>query len=152
MSQQKRNNDLIFFASDHNGYELKGKLIAYLTKLKYECIDVGNVKYEKVDDYVDYAVKAGKKVALDNARGIFICGSGVGMCIAANKVKGIRAFNGINVNLVKMAREDSDTNALCLGARITSYTLAKKIVNMWLTTPFKNITRYKRRVDKVNKI
>lgn len=149
---KKIDKNLIYFASDHNGFKIKKELIAYLEGLKYKCVDVGNTELDKIDDYVDYAEVAGRKVVLGSARGIFICGSGVGMCIAANKVRGVRAFNGASIKLARTSRADDNTNVLCLGARNINKTLAKRIIKTWLVTPFSNLKRHKRRVDKLNKL
>lgn len=151
MVKSLKSHNLILLASDHNGFKLKNELKKYLIGKNFECMDMGNVEYDKNDDYVDFAVRAAKKIALAKLKGIFICGSGVGMCIAANKVKGIRAANVTSIIGAKLSRKDSDANVLCLGANMINATLVKKIVYVWLTTPFSNLIRYNRRIEKINK-
>ena len=102
----------IYLASDHCGFKLKNELIIFLTKLKYNCVDVGNTKHDPIDDYADYAILAASKVAKANSIGILICGSGIGMCIAANKVKGARAFNAASITLSRLAKAHNNTNIL----------------------------------------
>lgn len=147
--RKKIEDKLIILASDHNGFKLKNELNEYLTKIGYEVVDMGNVNMEAEDDYPDFAFRAGKKVVVGGARGVFVCGSGVGMSIAANKVKGVRAFNALSIKLAKMAKSDDDTNVICIGTRNVNIGLAKRIVKTWLGMKFNKKSKYKRRVEKI---
>ena len=119
----------IYIGTDHAGFTLKNFLKPYLSKAGYKVIDLGNEKYEPGDDYPDYSLRVAKKVAETGARGILLCGSGVGACIVANKVKGIRAVNAADPSIARQSREHIDTNILCLGQNYVSAGLAKKIVS-----------------------
>lgn len=143
----------IFIGADHAGFNIKEKLIPYLIKLKYSITDLGDLKYNKTDDYPIYAKKVAKAVVkTKNSKGILICGSGQGVCIAANKVHGIRAALAEKVKDAYMARRDDDCNVICLQGRYTKFNLAKRIVHKFLETDFKAIKRYKRRVNEINRI
>ena len=143
----------VFIGADHAGFELKEKLKSYLTKIKYQVTDLGNKKYQKNDDYPIYGNKVAKAVIKNkNSRGILICGSGQGVCIVANKIKGIRAALAENVKDSYMARRDDDCNIICLQGRYTKLDTAKRIVKKFLETDFKAIKRYKRRVNEIKKI
>ena len=149
MDKNVFNKQLIILTSDHNGFRYKNQFKDYLLKLKYDVVDMGNVVLDPDDDYVDFAIRAGKKVSLGNARGIFVCGSGVGMSIAANKVNGVRAFNATSIKLAKMAKADDDTNVICIGSKNVNIGMAKRIIKIWLSTSFKGQKKYKRRVEKI---
>jgi len=142
----------VFIGADHAGFALKEKIKAYLTELKVPYVDCGNERLEPADDYTDYASQVAKKVARTNSRGILICNSGVGMSIAANKVKGIRAVNAYFPKLAKASRQDNDSNVLCLGQGFLTEQEARKIVSAWLNAKFSPFPRYKRRLRKITKI
>lgn len=142
----------IYLGADHAGYKLKEKIKGYLESKKISFEDLGNKKYNPIDDYPDYASKVAKKVSLKKGMGILICGNGVGVCIAANKFKGVRAVNASNMKIAKESRADDDTNVLCLAGRHISEFQAKKIINTWLNTKFKKATKYKRRINKIKKL
>ena len=136
-------------AADHGGYELKEIIKSYLPVLgDYEIIDLGTNSAESVD-YPEYGKLVAKTVAKGQAdRGIIFCGTGIGMSIAANKVKGVRAANCTSEIMAEMSRRHNDSNILALGGRIVETELAKKIVQIWLTTPFDG-GRHERRVKQI---
>lgn len=125
----------IILCSDHAGFELKEKIKAYILQKGLELLDVGTNIVDDNDSYVDYAKQANKFIVQDNV-GIYVCGSGVGMCIVANKQKGVRAVNVQTENIAKLAREHNNANVLCLGARIVDEKTAYKIVDVFLSTGF----------------
>lgn len=138
----------IGIASDHQGYKLKSKLINYLKKEKIEVIDYGT-KSEESTDYPDYAFKIGEEIINKNiSKGILICGSGIGMSIACNKVKGIRCAKVDNKNEAYMTRKDNDANVIAISGRLSLWN-AKRIINTFLTTKYANIDRYNRRLNKI---
>ena len=141
----------IIIGSDHAGFKLKEVLKKYLKEMTYEYEDMGTNSEESVD-YPDFSYKVAKKVAETNSKGIAICGTGIGSCIAANKVKGIRAALAFDEYTAKMSREHNNSNVLCLGARTTKEELAKKIVKIWLETPFSKEERHHRRIGKIMKL
>ncbi|MBW2980341.1 ribose 5-phosphate isomerase B [Candidatus Woesearchaeota archaeon] len=138
----------ITIASDHAGYKLKEELKKYLQELGHEAEDLGTDSEESVD-YPDYGKKAAKQVASSKNKGILICGSGIGMSIVANKVKGIRAALCHNEHTVKAARQHNDANILCLGARDIDSKTAKKLTKIFLETEASSEERHKRRVSKI---
>lgn len=141
----------IALASDHAGFELKEIIKEYLQKNGYEIKDFGTRTAESVD-YPDFAVPAARAVASgEYDRGILVCGSGQGMAISANKVKGIRAALCGEIYSAKMSRLHNDSNVLALGGRIIGRDLAIEIVKTWLDTEFEG-GRHQRRVDKMNSI
>lgn len=142
----------VFIGADHAGYALKEKVKVYLERIGISVEDCGPYAYEKTDDYPDYALKVAKKVRRSGGRGILFCNNGVGICIAANKVRGIRAVSVETVRLAKASRSDDDTNVLCLGGAFVSYETAKRIIKEWLKVRFRNAARDRRRLKKVQKI
>lgn len=139
----------VFIASDHAGFRLKEKIKKYLERKKIWYQDMGTDSLNSVD-YPDYALKVAEEVAKDrNRRGILICGTGTGMTIAANKVKGIRAAAAYDPYSAKMSRVDNDTNVLGLRGRFFPLKKIKKIINIWLNTPFSGEERHKRRLRKI---
>lgn len=145
---------LIYIGADHQGFQLKEILKKFLKERGYEVIDVGNDKYDENDDYSDFAVSVAKQVAQDTSirRGILICGSGAGVDIAANKFNNIRSVLAANPDQAYLSRKDDDTNVLSLAAEFTDEEIAKKIASVWLSTPFSGEEKYKRRLEKINKI
>lgn len=142
----------IYIGADHAGFKLKERLKLHL-KRKYKIIDLSNKKYNKNDDYPIFAARVAKKVAKDkNAKGILICGSGQGVCIAANKIKGIRAALAEHVQDAFLARKDDDCNVICLQGRFTTFDKTKKIANKFLATEFSEAKRYKRRVNEIKRL
>ncbi|WP_456457374.1 ribose 5-phosphate isomerase B [Thermovibrio sp.] len=141
----------IALACDHGGFSLKEVIKSYLEELSIEYIDYGTYSEESVD-YPDFAYRAAKAIVEGEAdRGIFICGTGIGISIAANKVRGIRAALCYNVYAAEMSRRHNDANVLCLGGRVLGTELAKRIVKAWLETSFEG-GRHQRRIDKISKI
>ncbi len=142
----------LYIGSDHAGFALKEAIKQYLDRKKVQYEDLGNHQYVRSDDYPDSAYAVAAKVAKANARGIVVCHNGVGVCIAANKVNGVRAVNAPSVAIAKESRTDNDTNVLCLGGEYISSSLAKRIIAAWLETPFSRAERHHRRVNKIKKI
>lgn len=143
----------IAIASDHGGFELKSFLVKWLKEKKYDVIDMGNHVFDKEDDYPDFADKLAKTVAKGEVeKGIVICGSGVGACVAANKTKGVRASVCHDTYSAHQGVEHDNMNVLCLGARIVGDEIAKELVTAFLNAKFINEGRFKRRLEKVEKI
>jgi len=139
----------VIIASDHAGLRLKERVKRYLKRKKIEYEDLGTESFTSVD-YPDYALKVAEKVAKNkNTKGILVCGTGTGMTIAANKVKGIRAVAAYDAYSAKMSRIDNDTNVLGLRGRFFPFEKIKKIINVWLNTPFSGEKRHKKRIKKI---
>ncbi|MCX6564098.1 MAG: ribose 5-phosphate isomerase B [Candidatus Aminicenantes bacterium] len=141
----------IALASDHAGYELKAGISRYLAEQAAAFTDLGCGPNESVD-YVDFAVKGAAEV-LSGAcdRAILVCGTGMGMAVAANKFKGIRATPCWNLYTAEMSRRHNDANCLTLGGRTTPLADAIRIVQVWLDTSFEG-GRHARRVDKIKEL
>jgi ribose 5-phosphate isomerase B len=140
----------IAIAADHGGFPLKADIVALLTQAGHEPIDLGAHEYITGDDYPDYALLVGKAVQSGQAeRGIVICGSGVGACIAANKMKGIRAGVCHDTYSAHQGVEHDDMNVLCFGARIIGVELAREIMLAFVSASFNTGERYRRRLNKV---
>ena len=142
----------VYLGSDHAGYRLKNYVKSFLSSTGYHPVDMGNVRYDPGDDYPDFAKRVAKKVAETGKRGILICDSGVGICIAANKEKSIRAVNATNPVIARMSREHNNTNILCLGQNYIRPGLAKKIIEVWLETDFSTEERHHRRINKIESV
>ena len=141
----------IAIGSDHRGYGVKGKLIELLKRLNHEPPDLGAHSPESVD-YPDFAAAVGHEVADGRAdRGILICGSGIGMCIAANKIPGVRAAPCHDDLTAEMSRRHNDLNVLCLSADMLGEKLIDRMVEIWLNTPFEG-GRHARRVEKISQL
>src|SRR3989338_10579038 len=145
---------MIFIGADHRGYNLKEVLKIYLKELSLECEDLGAKKFNPEDDYPDFALTVAKKVAEnpEENRGILICGSGVGVNIVANKIKGIRSALCFDAAQARASRNDDDTNVLSLTADFIAEEKAKKIVKVWLETPYAKLEKYERRLNKIKEI
>ncbi|MFB3896205.1 MAG: ribose 5-phosphate isomerase B [bacterium] len=142
----------IALGTDHAGFELKEKIKVWLDNHGYGYHDFGCYSTQSVD-YPDYGLLVAEAVAKkEYTFGIAICGSGIGICITANKVPGIRASLCTNLEMAKMARSHNNANVLCLGGRETDHDLTLKIVEVWLQTPFSEDTRHQRRIDKITQI
>jgi len=140
----------IVIAADHGGFEMKQQLIAWLNENNVEVEDLGNTVYDSKDDYPVFASALAKKISNKEAsKGILLCGSGVGACIAANKFKGVRASVCHDIYSAKQGVEHDDLNVLCLGARIIGIALAKELVWGFVNTSFSNEERHVRRLQKV---
>ncbi|MGA2408574.1 MAG: RpiB/LacA/LacB family sugar-phosphate isomerase [Bacteroidales bacterium] len=137
-------------AADHGGFELKMQLIAALKDAGYNIVDFGAYKLDKVDDYPDFVAPLARAVARgDINKGVAICGSGIGACITANKVPGIRAALITDPFSAHQGVEDDKMNIICLGGNVTGYSLALELVNIFLNASFKGTERYVRRLEKV---
>lgn len=141
---------MIYLGSDHAGLELKEEIKFYLKQMGYEVEDCGAHRIDSTDDYPDFVGDAAKKVASHpNSKGIVLGKSGAGECMAANKIKGVRAFLGITEQNVKLAREHNDANVLSLGSDFVSFKEATNLINIFLNTPFSNEERHVRRIKKI---
>ena len=141
----------IALASDHGGFALKNEIAAYLKELGHETEDFGCYSTDSCD-YPDFGVPAARAVAGGACeRGIVICSTGIGISISANKVRGIRCALCGDLYSAEMTRRHNNANVLAMGASLTAPTLARKIVDVFLTTPFEG-GRHQRRVDKLDRI
>jgi len=139
----------IALAADHGGFALKNELVTRLHGI-YQIIDLGAHTLNPDDDYPDFAGPVAMMVASGQAeRGILICGSGVGACIAANKVPGVRACLCHDTYSAHQGVEHDDMNILCLGARVVGVELAMELVTAFLSASFSGETRHRRRLEKV---
>jgi len=145
---------MIYIASDHGGYKLKKRVIRYLNnELEIQVQDLGNNSYDPEDDYTDYASKLAKKVREDEKnKGILLCRNGIGVCITANKYRGIRAGIGYNIGVAESMKTDDDTNVLCLAADHSTEEHTLAIIKKWLETEFSNKPRHIRRLNKLKEI
>jgi len=143
----------IALGADHAGFPLKEVLSRRLAEAGHEVLDQGTDSTAAVD-YPDFAALVARQVAQDvfTRRGILICGSGAGVDITANKFKDIRSVLAANPDQAYLSRKDDDTNVLSLAAEFTSEEIAKKIISVWLSTPFSGGERYKRRIEKIRNI
>jgi ribose 5-phosphate isomerase B len=141
----------IGIAADHGGFDLKEKLVLALKVAGYDLVDFGASKYDKEDDYPDFVIPLARAVAKGEvARGLAICGSGVGACITANKTPGARAALITDPFSAHQGVEDDDMNVICLGGNVTGYSLALELVMIFLNASFKGTDRYVRRLEKVS--
>lgn len=137
-------------AADHGGFALKEKLIAELAPSEYEIVDFGAHGMALGDDYPDFVIPMAQALARGEVdRGLAVCGSGVGACIAANKVAGVRAALITDVFSAHQGVEDDDMNVMCLGGRVTGYALALDLIRTFLNARFKGEERFRRRLEKV---
>jgi len=138
----------IAIASDHGGYDLKNAVKIMLRELGYEVNDLGPKNNGSVD-YPDYGISLARAVAEEKvARGIVICGTGIGMSIVVNRFPGIRGTLCSDVYTAKLCREHNDSNILIMGGRVVGHGLAHEIVKTWLDTPFEG-GRHQKRLDKI---
>ncbi len=141
----------ILIASDHAGFDLKKFLVEELEEDGFAAIDLGCDSAEESVDYPDFAQKLAKKIIAKKAKfGILVCGSGVGISIAANRFKEVRAALCANAKIAKLSRLHNDANIICLGARLTAPKAALAAVKTFLTTEFEG-GRHERRVTKLSK-
>lgn len=146
MSDKKK----VVMGCDHAGLELKEHIKALLSQGGYDVEDVGTNSEESVD-YPDYAVKVSEKVLQEKVPGILICGTGIGMCMTANKVDGIRAALAKDSYTAEMSRKHNNANVLCMGGRTTSPEDAEMIVHAFLSNQFEG-GRHEKRVEKINNL
>ena len=139
---------MIILSCDHAGFDFVEKLKKYFDSKKIEYKYVGPKSFNKEDDYPDFVIPASKEVLKDeNNCGIFVCGSGIGANMVANRFKGIRAVCAQDYTTAYLARKDEDANVLTLGARLTSFRSAIKIIKVFLTSEFEG-GRHARRIAK----
>lgn len=139
----------VALGADHGGFSLKNELSAWLRE-GHEILDLGAHTLDPADDYPDYAEAVAHAVSSDRSqRGILICGSGVGACIAANKIMGVRACLCHDTYSAHQGVEHDNMNVLCLGARVVGLELAKELVTAFLNATFTSEERHQRRLDKV---
>ena len=145
----------IYLGADHAGFELKEKLFAHLSKMQHDVEDVGDKVLDPQDDYPQFAYQTVTKLLGSedkDAKAVLICGSGQGMCIAANRVHGIRASLCWNVETAKETREDNDSNVLCVPARFMKEVEVMEMVDVWLETPFSEAPRHARRIREIEEL
>ncbi|HLD71957.1 MAG TPA: RpiB/LacA/LacB family sugar-phosphate isomerase [Candidatus Nanoarchaeia archaeon] len=149
----------IYLGADHAGFKLKEKIKSWLKVKNIPFEDLGNLIYDKNDDYPDFAEKVGQRVVKDKIKGILLCGSAEGICIAANKIRGVRAVNPQDILQTKLSRADNDANILCLAGGgmlkpIPGIPLekAKKIIMVFLKTAFSGEKRHLRRLNKIKRL
>ncbi|UGY91418.1 ribose-5-phosphate isomerase [Streptomyces gobiensis] len=138
----------VYLGSDHAGYELKNHLIEWLKGHGHEPIDCGPLIYDALDDYPPFCLRAAERTAADpESMGIVVGGSGNGEQIAANKVKGVRAILAWSEQIAELGREHNNANVISIGSRMHSDEEAKRMVEVFLTTPFPGDERHQRRVE-----
>lgn len=145
----------IYIGADHNGYQYKQDLANALRNAGHEVIDDGNVSIDPNDDFPQFAGKVVNDLLVDDdkdAKGLLICGSGQGMCMAANRFKGIRASLCWNLEEARASRNDDDSNVLCLSSRYLSIDEAQSIVVTFLQTPFAGAPRFIRRLQELDQL
>jgi ribose 5-phosphate isomerase B len=145
----------IYIGADHNGFDMKQSLVEELTRAGYSVVDEGDDQRRPDDDFPQFAARA--VLALKGSddpdpRAILICGSGQGMCMAANRYKGIRASLVWSLEESRAARNDDDSNVLCLPARYMGTKQAIQIVEAWLATPFAGAARFRRRIKELDQL
>ena len=140
----------VAIGADHAGYDLKEAIAEQLAGDGHEAVDVGAHEFDPLDDYPDFAIAVGEKVRSGHAdRGIIVCGSGVGSCVAANKLKGVRASVCHDTYSAGQGVEHDDLNVLCLGGRIVGISLASALVRAFLDASYSAEGRHARRLGKV---
>ena len=140
----------VALGADHGGFSLKTELASWLQGQGYEVLDSGARTLDPTDDYPDFSLAVAQAVASGEAqRGVIICGSGVGACIVANKITGVRAGLCHDVYSARQGVEHDDMNVLCLGARIIGVELAKDLVKVFLGAQFSGEERHQRRLQKL---
>lgn len=144
----------IYIGADHNGFEYKRQISDFLQRSGHEVVDCGGIQ-DATDDFPIFAGKVSHSIlsdADDTARGILICGSGQGMVMAANRVKGIRASLCWNLDEARSARNDDDSNVLCLSSKQVDLQHTQSIINTFLQTPFAGAERYARRIKQLDEL
>jgi ribose 5-phosphate isomerase B len=143
-------SNAIGIAADHGGFTLKQSLLPVLKAAGYEVIDFGALELDNSDDFPDYVAPLSKAVANGEiSRGLAICGSGVGACIVANKIHGVRAALISDTFSAHQGVEDDNMNVMCLGSRVIGQALARELVETFLNAEFKGVERFMRRLDKI---
>lgn len=142
----------IYLAADHAGFVLKERVKAYLVRRGFVVRDHGAGRLVAGDDYPDYMIPAAEAVVRTKGVGVFFGGSGLGECIAANKVRGVRAVVAYDAYTARMSRVDNDANVLCFGARTSvgrKWSSVRRILDVWLGTRFSGAMRHRRRLGKL---
>lgn len=143
----------VYLGADHAGFELKNKIREHLAHNGYEVEDLGPHTLDPGDDYPKYAYELTTKVlGEDGSRGILVCGSGQGVCMAANRVRGIRAALVWSQEMARETRKDNDSNVLCLASRFTDEATAMAIVENWLEEEFSGEERHTRRIKQLEEL
>lgn len=144
----------IYLGTDHNGFYYKQEILKYLKLTDHEVVDVNEI-LDPNDDFPQFAARVCNAMLsddLENTRGLLICGSGQGMVMAANRFKRIRASLCFSVEEARAARNDDNSNILCLAANFTDVEEAKKIINIFLLTPFAKAPRFVRRLNELDEL
>jgi ribose 5-phosphate isomerase B len=150
----------LYLGADHRGFQLKEQLKEWLQelvekKLLDEVVDLGNTEYDPADDYPDYSLVVAEAVAKignsEEAKGVVICGSGVGVTIAGNKIDGARVAGVSSIEETMLARQDDDLNVLAIGADFVSFAKAQALITSFLRTEFEDSERHVRRLNKIKK-
>ena len=151
MNEINTNITKVFIGSDHAGIEAKAAMKDLLQKNNIECIDIGPQKDDSVD-YPDFAEEVCMHVLeTSNSLGVLICGTGIGMSMAANKIKGIRAALVTNDFMAEMTRKHNNSNVLCFGARVSLLEEMEDMLSIWLENTFEG-DRHQRRIDKIHQL
>lgn len=140
---------MIYIGADHRGFNLKEIVKGWLNEMELDFVDVGNSVYDRDDDYPEIAIKLAEKTVADKGKGILICGSGIGVAVAANKVSGARAGLCFSEEQTRAARNDDDMNILCLSSETVDEETNRKIVETFLETVFGSEERYIRRINQI---
>lgn len=137
-------------AADHGGFSLKEKILAELESAGHRVVDFGPGSYDPDDDYPDFVVPLARAVAGGQVeRGVAVCGSGIGACVASNKVRGVRAATVLDTFSARQGVEDDDMNLICLGGRVVGASLALELIEAFLGADFSGAQRHLRRLAKV---
>lgn len=144
----------LYIASDHAGYQLKKRLLRYFeNELDVKAEDMGPFEFDEEDDFPDYIIPAAESAVKNKGEAIMICGSGIGACISANKVKGMQAALGYNIEAAESSRKHNNVNGLCLAGRVLTEEHAMAIVKKWLESKDEFLGgKYQRRIDKISKL
>jgi ribose 5-phosphate isomerase B len=145
-----KKNTLVGIAADHGGFELKTKVTELLKSAGYKAVDFGAYILEPGDDFPDFVVPLARAVAAGKVfKGLALCGSGVGACVAVNKIRGVRAALITDPFSAHQGVEDDNMNIICLGGRVTGYALSWELIQIFLKAKYKGGERFKRRLAKI---
>lgn len=145
----------IYIGSDHHGFNDKAQIIEYLRSKGHEVVDDGDRELDPNDDFPVFASNVATSVLAEHSpdcKGILLCGSGQGVCMAANRYKGIRATLCWDEDEARSSRRDDDANILCLSADKFDMEMIKQLIDVWLDTPFAAEERYIRRIEELDKL
>ena len=146
-------NMKIGICADHGGFELKTRIVSFLSENNFQLVDFGAKVLDDGDDYPDFVIPLAKAVAKGEVyRGIALCGSGVGACIGANKISGVRAALINDYFSAHQGVEDDNMNLICLGGRVTGYASAEELVMAFLNAEFSGAERHLRRLRKIQQL